>query len=62
MPPPSPSTRGDGHGRRRQGDLADLLLMFLYLEVLAMIGQYFRSATSRCVIRSTSPWWRWRAI
>ena len=23
--------------------LADLLLMFLYLEVLAMIGQYFRS-------------------
>ena len=29
-----------GHGRVT---LADLLLMFLYLEVLAMIGQYFKS-------------------
>ena len=27
----------------RKVTLADLLLMFLYLEVLAMIGQYFRS-------------------
>ncbi|MDR2239903.1 MAG: phosphate-starvation-inducible PsiE family protein [Zoogloeaceae bacterium] len=27
----------------RKVALADLLLMFLYLEVLAMIGQYFRS-------------------
>ena len=27
----------------RRVTLADLLLMFLYLEVLAMIGQYFRS-------------------
>ena len=29
--------------RAAQVTLADLLLMFLYLEVLAMIGQYFRS-------------------
>jgi protein PsiE len=29
--------------RVAQVTLADLLLMFLYLEVLAMIGQYFRS-------------------
>ena len=27
----------------RKVGLADLLLMFLYLEVLAMIGQYFKS-------------------
>jgi protein PsiE len=27
----------------KQVQLADLLLMFLYLEVLAMIGQYFKS-------------------
>ena len=29
--------------RAAQVTLADLLLMFLYLEVLAMIGQYFRA-------------------
>jgi len=41
--------------------LADLLLMFLYLEVLAMIGQYFKSASCRCVSRCISAWWPWRA-
>jgi len=41
--------------------LADLLLMFLYLEVLAMIGQYFKSGHLPVAIRCTSPWWHWRA-
>jgi phosphate starvation-inducible membrane PsiE len=41
--------------------LADLLLMFLYLEVLAMIGQYFNSGSFRSGSRCTSRWWRWLA-
>lgn len=32
-----------GMARAARVTLADLLLMFLYLEVLAMIGQYFKS-------------------
>ena len=38
--------------------LADLLLMFLYLEVLAMVGLFRRSASSGFVFLFTSPSWR----
>ena len=40
--------------------LTDLLLLFLYLEVLAMVGLYTILANCRSDSRFTSPWWLWR--
>jgi len=44
--------------------LADLLLLFLYLGILAMVGVYCRSGqfSCRCASLFTLPSWRWRAI
>jgi protein PsiE len=42
--------------------LADLLLLFLYLEILAMVGVYFRSGQLPVRFPITSRLWRWPAI
>jgi protein PsiE len=42
--------------------LGDLLLMFLYLEVLAMIGQYFKMGEIPVRSLCLSSWSPWRAI
>ncbi|WP_296815401.1 phosphate-starvation-inducible PsiE family protein [Thiobacillus sp.] len=42
--------------------LGDLLLLFLYLEVLAMVGCTFGPDSCRCAFPSISPSWRWRVI
>ena len=43
---------------RQSATLADLLLMFLYLNVLAMIGQYLRTGQIKCDFLCTLPWYR----
>lgn len=42
--------------------LADLLLMFIYLEVLTMVGLYFESGKLPVRFPLYIAWWRWRAI
>jgi len=42
--------------------LADLLLMFLYLEILAMVGSTSSPANCRCSSPSTSPSSPWPGI
>jgi protein PsiE len=48
--------------RNAQVTLSDLLLLFIYLEVFSMVGQYTARANCRCATRFILVWWRWRGI